>query len=45
MMIVKRDRVKCNQRAAINEQFGTNETITRPKVCANLQILRPSERQ
>jgi len=25
--------------------FGASGAVTRPKVCANLQILRPSERQ
>jgi len=30
---------------ADNERFGASGAVTRPKVCANLQILRPSERQ
>jgi hypothetical protein len=27
-----------------NERFGASGAVTRPKVCANLQVLRPSER-
>jgi hypothetical protein len=30
---------------AANERFGASGAVTRPKVCANLQVLRPSERQ
>ena len=30
---------------ADNWRFGASEGVTRPKVCANLQVLRPSERQ
>jgi hypothetical protein len=31
--------------AAHNERFGASGAVTRLKVCANLQVLRPSERQ
>jgi hypothetical protein len=31
--------------AAANERFGASGAVTRPKVCANLQVFRPSERQ
>jgi hypothetical protein len=30
---------------AHNERFGASGAVTRPKVSANLQVLRPSERQ
>ena len=30
---------------ADNERFGASGAVTRPKVCADLQVLRPSERQ
>ena len=26
-----------------NERFGASGAVARPKVCANLQVLRPSE--
>ena len=29
---------------ALNERFGASGAVTRLKVCANLQVLRPSER-
>ena len=32
-------------KTAYNERFGASGAVTRPKVCANLQVLRPSERQ
>jgi len=28
-----------------NERLGASGAVTRPKVCANLQVIRPSERQ
>jgi hypothetical protein len=28
-----------------NERFGASGAVARPKVCANLEVLRPSERQ
>jgi hypothetical protein len=28
-----------------NGRFGTSGAVARPKVCANLEVLRPSERQ
>jgi len=31
--------------AAANGRFGTSGAVSRPKVCANLEVLRPSERQ
>jgi hypothetical protein len=30
---------------ATNERFGASGGVARLKVCANLQVLRPSERQ
>jgi len=30
---------------ALNERFGASGAVTRLKVCANLEVLRPSERQ
>jgi hypothetical protein len=30
---------------ASNERFGASGAVARLKVCANLQVLRPSERQ
>jgi len=30
---------------AANERFGASGAVTRPKVCANLQVLCPCERQ
>ena len=30
---------------ADNGRFGASGAVARPKVCANLQVLRPSERQ
>jgi hypothetical protein len=34
--------IKCR---AHNERFGASGAVTRPKVCADLQVFRPSERQ
>ena len=31
--------------ATPNGRFGASGAVVRPKVCANLEILRPSERQ
>ena len=31
--------------AADNERFGASGAVTHPKVCADLEVLRPSERQ
>ena len=28
-----------------NGRFGASGAVARPKVCANLEVLRPSERQ
>jgi len=28
-----------------NGRFGASGAVARPKVCANFQVLRPSERQ
>jgi hypothetical protein len=33
------------KKTAANERFGASGAVTRLKVCANLQVLRPSERQ
>ena len=30
---------------APNGRFGASGAVARPKVCANLEVLRPSERQ
>ena len=30
---------------AYNGRFGASGAVARPKVCANLEVLRPSERQ
>ena len=35
---------KQKQRTA-NGRFGASGAVARPKVCANLEVLRPSERQ
>ena len=37
------DRI-CRKTAA-NGRFGASGAVARPKVCANLEVLRPSERQ
>jgi hypothetical protein len=34
-----------NKKIASNERFGASGAVTRPKVCADLQVLRPSKRQ
>ena len=34
-----------NKCTASNGRFGASVAVTRPKVCANFQVLRPSERQ
>jgi hypothetical protein len=34
-----------NKRLTHNERFGVMAAVTRPKVCADLQVLRPSEWQ
>jgi hypothetical protein len=33
------------EKPAPNGRFGAIGAVARPKVCANLQVLRPSERQ
>ena len=30
---------------ALNGRFGASGAVARPKVCANLEVYRPSERQ
>jgi len=32
-------------KTASNVRFGASGAVTRPKVCANLEVLRPCERQ
>ena len=32
-------------KTAHNKRFGASGAMARPKVCANLEVLRPSERQ
>ena len=34
-----------NKTTAYNGRFGASGAVARPKVCANLEVLRPSERQ
>ena len=34
-----------NKYTASNGRFGASGAVARPKVCANLEVLRPSERQ
>ena len=34
-----------NKKTAYNGRFGASGAVARPKVCANLQVYRPSERQ
>ena len=34
-----------NKAASANERFGASGAVVRLKVCANLEVLRPSERQ
>ena len=33
------------EKPAYNGRFGASGAVARPKVCANLQVYRPSERQ
>jgi hypothetical protein len=42
---MKSERKSTQQATAGNERFGASEAVTRPKVCVNLEVLRPSERQ
>jgi hypothetical protein len=39
---IQRNSEQCT---ASNERFGASGAVARPKVCANLEVLRPSERQ
>ena len=34
-----------NKKTAHNKRFGASGAVARPKVCANLEVLCPSERQ
>ena len=34
-----------NENTAYNGRFGASGAVARPKVCSNLEVLRPSERQ
>jgi len=36
---------KTDKNACTQLGFGASGAVTRPKVCANLQVMRPSERQ
>ena len=36
---------KSDKMPACNGRFGASGAVARPKVCANLEVLRPSERQ
>jgi hypothetical protein len=39
------ERTSAQQATAGNERFGASGGVARPKVCAELEVLRPSERQ
>jgi len=39
------NKSKINEKTAYNERFGASGAVIRLKVCANLEVLRPSERQ
>ena len=41
MKILKDDK---REKTAANERFGASGAVTRLKVCANLEVLRPFER-
>ena len=34
-----------DEKTAHNGRFGASGAVARPKVCADLEVLRPSERQ
>jgi hypothetical protein len=34
-----------NKMPAANGRFGASGAVSRPKICTNLEVLRPSERQ
>ena len=36
---------KCAKSPAPNMRFSASGAVSRPKVCADLEVLRPSERQ
>jgi hypothetical protein len=38
-------KIESNETPAHNERFGANGAVARLKVCANLEVYRPSERQ
>ena len=40
-----RRKNKRHEHLTANERFGASGAVTRLKVCANLEVLRPSERQ
>ena len=37
--------MKMKETPAANGRFGASGAVARPKVCANLEVYRPSERQ
>jgi hypothetical protein len=43
--MIELDRKTTLKATAANERFGASGAVTRLKVCATLQVLRPSERQ
>jgi hypothetical protein len=43
--LLENQRIMTVQTPAANERFGASGGVARPKVCADLQVLRPSERQ
>jgi len=43
--MIKTRKIKLTKSTAYNCRFGASGAVARPKVCTNLQVLRPSERQ
>ena len=39
------DYQRVEETPAVNGRFGASGAVARPKVCANLEVLHPSERQ
>ena len=37
--------MNCKKMPATNGRFGASGAVARPKVCADLEVYRPSERQ
>ena len=45
LSLIMRMKMRSREKTAYNGRFGASEAVARPKVCANLEVLRPSERQ